>query len=429
MATRALRYHLDELPIDFRLDVSGDRYLAGLAFMFARQRYACADSMIGASFGGTVVGSIARSLLVDGLRWLWIGERPERRRALLGDLLEERNRICKVLADTECSCPILPRWLMPLPDIADLTGASMTWLDAPAMPTEDELLHEFLARAVPGLSLAGTGDGHSGLLDRAGSLLDMAGLRGAVMVLAHAGHGNYLGLQSCLSDDGVPGHDLRTDHEALFMQAAAIGTTLTLLGSSAAVSEWWPAEVPQQQFLERAVDLTADVSSAAVVMHPLGTARRATAAARPRPARDRGLLRDDALLAAEDLLPDANSADAVIAAAEEYYQSARVQARTISPWASGNAVLHALLGYAGAHSNLQAVMSTYDQPGSAVIAVFAARMLLEEAARMYWRFSVSGTEFEDRAKQYFDEFRARRKKTIDLLVSSGVHENGRGTDV
>ena len=83
LATRALRYHLDELPIDYRLDVPGDRYLAGLAFMFARQRYDCADSMIGASFGGTVLGSIARSLFVDGLRWLWIGEQPKRRRSLL----------------------------------------------------------------------------------------------------------------------------------------------------------------------------------------------------------------------------------------------------------------------------------------------------------------------------------------------------------
>jgi len=47
LATRTLRYHLDELPIDYRLDMPGDRYLAGLAFMFARQRYDCADSMIG----------------------------------------------------------------------------------------------------------------------------------------------------------------------------------------------------------------------------------------------------------------------------------------------------------------------------------------------------------------------------------------------
>jgi hypothetical protein len=117
LATRTLRYHLDELPIDYRLDMPGDRYLAGLAFMFARQRYDCADSMIGASFGGTVLGSIARSLFVDGLRWLYIGEQPGRRRSLLGDLLEERNRICAVLNDADCSCPILARWLMPLPDM------------------------------------------------------------------------------------------------------------------------------------------------------------------------------------------------------------------------------------------------------------------------------------------------------------------------
>lgn len=81
VATRALRYHLDTLPIDCNVDVSGDRFLAGLAFMFARQRYDCADSMIGAGFGGTVLGSVARNLFVDGLRWLWISEQPERRYA------------------------------------------------------------------------------------------------------------------------------------------------------------------------------------------------------------------------------------------------------------------------------------------------------------------------------------------------------------
>lgn len=53
--TRMLRHHLDTLPIDYDLDVSADRFLAGLAFMFARQRYDCADSMIGAGMGGTVI--------------------------------------------------------------------------------------------------------------------------------------------------------------------------------------------------------------------------------------------------------------------------------------------------------------------------------------------------------------------------------------
>jgi len=74
-------------------------------------------------------------------------------------------------------------------------------------------------------------------------------LRGTVMVLAHAGHGNYLGLQSCLADDGVAGHDLRADHEALFMQTAAIGTILTLLGSAAAVSEGGGPRCPSSSSL------------------------------------------------------------------------------------------------------------------------------------------------------------------------------------
>src|SRR5690348_857885 len=90
-ATRALRLHLDRLPIDFQWDVTGDRFLAGIAFMGARHRYGCAESMLGAGFGGTVIGAIARSLLIDGLRWQWIGEQPDRRRTLLGELRDERN--------------------------------------------------------------------------------------------------------------------------------------------------------------------------------------------------------------------------------------------------------------------------------------------------------------------------------------------------
>lgn len=186
VATRALRHHLDELPIDYGLVVSGDRFLAGLAFMFARQRYDCAESMIGAGFGSTVLGSIARSLFVDGLRWLWIGDQPERGRCLLGDRLEERNHICILLEETDASCPILPRWFMPLPDVADLTGQSLAWLDAPPMPGEDELLDDFLAGSGTDLSMSKAGNDHTVVLRRARTLLEMGGLRGAVRVLAHA---------------------------------------------------------------------------------------------------------------------------------------------------------------------------------------------------------------------------------------------------
>lgn len=401
--------------------MSGDRFLTGLAFMFARQRYDCADSMIGAGFGGTVLGSIARSLFVDGLRWLWIGEQPDRRRSLLGDLLEERNRICILLEQTGVSCPILPRWLMPLPDVADLTGQSLAWLDAPSMPSEDELLNDFLARSntVDLLTLTGVG-GHAALLRRTRALLDMAGLRGAVMVLAHAGHGNYLGLQSSLTEDGAAGHDLRADHEALFLQVAAVGVTATLLGTAAAMPDSWPSDIERGPFLQRAVDLTADVTAAAVPIHRLGTARRALMQVKNGVSRDKlAILRPCAVLSANELLPDINSAEAVAVAAEAYFELARTM--LIKPWDYGQPSLHNMLAYGAGHSNLETVMSTYDQPGSAIISVFAARMLLEEAARLIWRFSVPDeAAFKARAKQFFDEYRARRKKAIDTLAGSGV---------
>lgn len=419
MATRALRYHLDELPVDYDLDMPGDRFLSSVAFMFARQRYDCAESMIGAGFGGTVLGAISRSLFVDGLRWLWIGRQPERRRTLLGDLLEERNRLCILLEKTEASCPILARWLMPLPQVPDLTGESLAWLDASAMPTEDQLIDSFLSEHQPADSRMADGD--SALLRRARSLLDMTGLRGAVLILAHAGHGSHLGLQSSLTEDGVPGHDVRADHEALFMHVAAAGVTATLVGSGIAVPELWPQEVERGSYMQTAINLAAEVMSAAVAIHHLDTSRRPPAPVRTlsAPMRAGSLLRPCAVLSADYLLPDVNSADAVGAAAEDYYDV--VRGSLIDPWNLEPPSLHVMLAYGGGLSNLQTVMSTYTEPGSGIISVFAARMLLEEAARVLWRFSVSDSEkFKARAKQYFDEYRARQRRTVDLLIGNGV---------
>jgi hypothetical protein len=125
-----------------------------------------------------------------------------------------------------------------------------------------------------------------------------------------------------------------------------------------------------------------------------------------------------AKVTAEDLLPDINSADAVTAAAEDFFRF--TQTFPIDLGGVQEPTLHTVLEWGGAHSSTGAVWSTYDQPGSEVISVFAARMLLEEAARTSWRFSVSGEEFKVRATQYFDEYRARKGKTINLLASSGV---------
>jgi hypothetical protein len=338
-------------------------------------------------------------------------------------MLEERNRLCVLLEREDVSCPILPRWLAPLVGVVDMTGDPLTWLDAPSMPDEDGLLNEFLARpSTSAVSVpASTEVGHAALVERARALLDMVGLRGAVMILAHAGHGNLLGLQSSFTDDGMPGHDLRADHEALFMQVAATGVTATLLGSSAAVPDLWPSDVEREPFLQRAVDLTADVATAAAAIHRLGAARRATPqAVKGTAPRRNQLLRPGVILSVEDLLPDVNSADEVITAAETYYDLAK--GLVIDLRKHGQSNFHSLLAYTGAHSQLSAVMSTYNQPGSEVIAVFAARMLLEEAARIRWLFSTASDEalFEERSKQFFDEFRARRKKAIATLTSSGV---------
>lgn len=412
-STRALRLHLAGLPIDFDGGLSGDRFLAGLAFMSARNRYDCAESMIGAGFGGTVLGAMARSVFVDGLRWLWISGDPEgRRRSLLGDLAQERSRIYRTLRLTGSSCGNLSRWLMPLPDVADLTGESLTWLDASPLPDEQQLLDDYLTEA--------SALGDPAEVAAARDALALGGLRGAVAVLAHAGHGNYLGLQSSLTTDGAPGHDLRPDHEALFMHVAAAGAVATLVGVAAAVPELWPHDVDRGPFIAEALRLAADVADAARPLHRLATTKPLTGLGKPaHPKPVTGLLEAAAVIPAADLLPDVLDITSVALAAEEFYRVARDFA--IDLWEHGDPTLHSVLTLASAHSHLEAVMCTYDQPGSGVIAVFAGRMLLEEAARHSWRYQpTTPAEFTARATHYFDEYRQRQKKTIDLLAGNGV---------
>lgn len=423
-ATRALRLHLDELPIDYDLAVPPERFLTQLAFMAARNRYQCVESLIGANFGAVTLGSIARSLFVDALRWLWIAEQPDRCRNLLGDLLEERSRICKTLDAEDADCHIAARWLMPLPDVADLTAGSLSWLDTPCMPTEDQLLEGYLAGTPFPQAVSRAGDEVASARAAMRALLEMAGLRGAVRVLAFAGHGNFLGLRQALTDDGVPGHDLRADHEALFMHVAAAGVVATLFGVADTIPEMWPADTARPPFLVKAVELALAVARTASPLHQLTSSRRPAPArgpirAQPQPqSQPQPILHPGAVLEADQLLPDACSPAEVAELAEAFYRVA--SAVQIDARASGTPALHSILTLGGAASELEAVM-TYDQPGSAVISAFAARNLLEEAARLQWRISVTGEEeFKARATQYFDEYRAAQKKTVDLLASSGV---------
>jgi hypothetical protein len=411
-ATRALRLHLNALPVDFNEVTTPDRFLTGLAFMSACQRFEAAESMIGSGFGGTVLGSLCRSVFFDGLRWLWVSADPgTRRRALLGDLIAERNRMCKTLVPPESSCGNLQRWLQPIPPIADLTGESMTWLDAPTFPSEQGLLDDYLTGSPTDPSSASA---------RSAALLDVAGLRGAVYVLAHAGHGNVLGLQSTVSEDGVPGHDLRADHEALFMHVASAGAVATLLGTAAALPDMWPADVEQEPFLDEAVRLASVVATAARPIHKLSTTKKFNVPVRvAEPVAAAGLIDPRVVVASEDWWPDNNSIDKVAVKAEAYWELAR--SFRVDMWAHGNPALHEALNFAGAHSNLSVVLSTYDRPGAEVIAVFAARMLLEESARLRWRFASADEDvFKARATQYFDEMRARSAKTIELLTGNGV---------
>ncbi|MEV6021755.1 hypothetical protein [Streptomyces sp. NPDC052036] len=421
-ATRALRFHLDTLPAVFHFDGPADQFLAEAAFPYARWRYACADSLLGSGIGGTVVGAMARSLFDDGLLWQWIAQSPaERRPGLLDSMLQERNRICGYLASHDATCPNLARWFVPLDGVTDLTGSSLEALAAPSLPDATELLDLFLsssqARPAPTSLLGGS---VQDLLNAARGLLVVSGLRGAVMVLAHAGHGNLLGLQSSLAAGGAAGHDLRADHEALFMHVAAVGVTVTLLGVCAAAPECWPPEIEQAGFLGTLMRLTGDVVTAASVVHGLGDPKPlAVVNPKVRTKVQTRRLRPETLVAHHEVLPDVLHAGPVIRAVRQYEEF--VGSWTVDPWAHGDPKLASVLAYGGAHSTFSTVMNTFDDH-AAVTTVFAARMLLEEAARFTWLTQDLHDEdaFVQRSTQYFDEFRAKKKNAIATFAGNGV---------
>jgi hypothetical protein len=311
---------------------------------------------------------------------------------------------------------------MPLPDIADLSGASHKWVDADPLPSDDSLLEEFMASEDTENTLDSDGHLIHSWRTPARRLMRVSGLRGAAMILAHAGHGNYLGAQSSLTLDGAPGHDLREDHEALFMQSGAIGVTVTLLCIASSFPEMWPVDVDRQQYLSTAVSLAGHVAAAAVKVHGLAPTKTVNSRGTKRSSRQAKttLIRPTAAkVAASDGLAR-YPVGPLVEAVEDY--AAIVEGIDFSPWGQGDeSALPVVMALTAAYSNWQTVFSTFSAPGNAMIAAFAARNLLEESARWNWRYAVTtADEFIVRAKQLGDEYRFRETKTMNALLEDGV---------
>ncbi len=316
---------------------------------------------------------------------------------------------------------------MPIPAVADLTGASRVWLDAPSIPDEDLLLEElFNSKSTP--SPSGHDDELADLLNQAHGMLDLAGLRGAAMVLAHAGHGNYLGQRSALTEDGSPGFDVRADHEALFMHTAAVGAYCVLVGSVVAAPDAWPGDVDCADSPTTAGRLTTDVAEAATDIHGLAAkTKRGGRTPKPPMAQPPSLIHGSAIIQNEHVEADYLDVEDRLALTFrlfENYVSVVKASPEITNLPPDGVALHTFLTYGAALSNLETVHTTYDQPGGSIMSVFAGRAILEEAARLHWRYSVSGEEeIKARAKQYFDEFRHRQRKAIHTLAGHGIKKS------
>lgn len=166
--------------------------------------------------------------------------------------------------------------------------------------------------------------------------------------------------------------------------------------------------------------LAGDVAEAARRIHRLFTTKPRKYNGKPAAVRAPGNLLDPrAIINSGEVTPFTGDLAGTVAAAEAFWTLSHHT--PVQPEHFNGAMLHEALNYGGAYSNLEASLATYDKDGSGPISVFAARMLLEEAARLKWRFNLTDEkDFAARARQYFDDFRARKSSTINLLRGHGV---------
>lgn len=165
-------------------------------------------------------------------------------------------------------------------------------------------------------------------------MLAVAGLRGAVTILGHAGHGNLLGLQSSVTFDGVSGHDLRADHEAVHACRSCRchrdapgrvcgGAGVLARGSrSGRIPDHDDAADPGGRLRG-----TRDTRSGGSQARPNASAKVRSRARQP-------LLRPEVIVPPGSPLPDIADAGPVIAAVKEY--DAFLNSRYTSLWAHGD---------------------------------------------------------------------------------------------
>jgi hypothetical protein len=209
------------------------------------------------------------------------------------------------------------------------------------------------------------------------------------------------------------------------MHAAAVGVYCVLVGSSVSAPDAWPHDVDRAEFLATAGTLTAKVAAAAAPIHGLAAKTRSRGGvAKSRRTQSPSLVLGSSVVENGDVRAeylDVEDRLAVLRLAfESYVRRVKASSEITTPPPDGTP-LHAVLTYGAALSNLETVFSTYDQPGAGILSVFAARALLEEAARLHWRYSAQGDEaLRARAKQYFDELRYRQIKTIRAFAGYGI---------
>jgi len=397
-----------DLPFDQRAPL--DRFLGTAAATASGSHLLTVDHLLREGVCGLQAAATARAMLDDALLWAWVAEDRDRREHVLGAAaVEEWDRLVAAAAS---GCGIGPmcvdRW----------------------RPTSLAELERFRnPGSIPDASTLAARISDGSTAEAAASLLRFGGLEVAVAVLAECGHFNrFAALYAPIPflPSAHPGEDpfdvggrLVGEVHALVAQVAALSFAAVCLATAGLHPGplLHPASVELP--LEEIVDTAMDVCDSAAMIHGLGVPTRPVGVRvrRGSPPGRSGSVR----LTIDRPTPSERTAmDAVRSAGYRMFDTVYDSAPAINvvhPVSRLRCVVLPL--YA---STMWAFRTVAHESNVTAVAAFAARQLVEEAARWDWAFEVQLTDDERvrRANGLWLDMKRSRRRILRAATGGGV---------
>ena len=399
-----------DTPFDERAPL--DRFLGTAAVTASGSHLMAVEELLREGVCGLQAAATARAMLDGALLWAWVAERRDDREQVLGTLaVEEWDRL---VAAAAAGCGIGPRcvdrWR---PASLEELGRFRSPGSAPDAST--------LAAGVADGSISGT----------AASMLRFDGLEVAVAVLAECSHFNrfaalYAPIPLLSSADPEPGPfdlggRLLGEVHALVAQVAAQSFAAVCLASSGLHPGPLLGSTNSALPLDPILDATIDVCDSAATIHGLGVPTRPAPirVLRGAPPGREGTVR---LAIARPTRSEREAVDVIRSAGCRMFDAVYEAAPAITvvhPVSRLRCVVLPL--YA---STMWAFRTIAHEKNVTAVAAFAARQLVEEAARWDWSLDTQLSEDEKvrRANGLMLDMKRSRRRVLRAATSAGLTE-------